>query len=87
MIARSWQAEATRQQHPGWVRTSGRRKVRTEEAGMAAVEIRQVSMRGERRTFLTFPWRDSVIGFFECVEDDAVAAALFDYSDNNRPIF
>lgn len=110
---------------------------------MTTVEIKQVTSRGERRTFLTFPWRiyrgdslwvppllpdraaaidprhgaffqrgdaecfiawrgrepvgticcaedrvanrsrawrDSVIGFFECVDDDAVAAALFDHA-------
>ncbi len=25
-------------------------------------------------------WRDSLIGFFECIDDDAVAAALFDHA-------
>ncbi len=110
---------------------------------MTSVEIRPVTARGERRTFLTFPWRiyhddplwvppllpdraaaidprrgaffqrgdaecfvawrgrepvgticcaedrvanvsrawrDSMIGFFECVDDDAVATALFDHA-------
>jgi len=110
---------------------------------MTPIEIRQVATRGERRTFLMFPWRiyrgdplwvppllpdraatidprrgpffkrgdaeffiawrgrepvgticcaedrvahaarswrDSVIGFFECIDDDAVAAGLFDHA-------
>ena len=110
---------------------------------MATLDIRKVGTRGERRVFLTFPWRiyrgdplwvppllpdraaatdpqrgaffkhgdaeffiawrgrepvgticcaedraanatrtwrDSLIGFFECMDDDAVAAALFDHA-------
>ena len=34
----------------------------------------------DRGANATRTWRDSVIGFFECVDDDAVAAALFDHA-------
>jgi len=34
----------------------------------------------DRASHAAHPWKDAVIGFFECVEDEAVARALFDHA-------
>ena len=34
----------------------------------------------DRLAHLTHPWKDAVIGFFECLEDYSVAQALFDHA-------